>query len=138
MGNHMFKAYTRQQNVIILRSAEAELNAAALGASESKGMMSIMRGFGYQLKPVLIIDAKATEQVLHRSGISQNKHLDVAHMWVHDEVRSKRLAVRRVNSELNVADLGTKALDRETIAWHAQALGYRFLNQLAGAKTPSR
>ena len=59
---------------------------------------------------MLAIDAKATEHSLHRQGIGKLKHTDVAYLWVQDEIRSQRLRVRRVRSEENVADLGTKAL----------------------------
>ena len=137
IGKHLLEAYTRRQKVIARSSAEAELYAAALGASESKRMVSMMRDLGYQLKPVLVIDAKATEHVLHPSGIGRIKLLDVvAHLWVQDEVRSGRLTVRRVKSELNVADSGTKALEREVIAKHARALGCRSSGQVAGANIP--
>ena len=62
------KAYTRKQKVIAKSSAEAELYAAALGASEAKGVQSMMRDLGFAVKPVLNIDAKATEHILHRQG----------------------------------------------------------------------
>ena len=42
LGTHTLKAYTRKQKVIAKSSAEAELNAAALGASEAKGVQSMM------------------------------------------------------------------------------------------------
>ena len=48
LGEHALKAYTRKQ-----------LYAAALGASESKGIVSLLRDLGYEKKPVLAIDAKA-------------------------------------------------------------------------------
>ena len=41
-GNHALKAYTCKQKIIARNSAEAELCAAALGASESKGTVSLL------------------------------------------------------------------------------------------------
>ena len=67
------------------------------------------------VKPVLIIDAEATEHSLHRHGIGKMKHIDVAHLWVQDEVKSNRLRVRRVKNEDNLADIGTKALSKRII-----------------------
>ena len=61
-----------------MQEAEAELDAAALGASESKGIASLLKDLGYEMKPVLAIDAKATEHILHRQGIGKLKHTDVA------------------------------------------------------------
>ena len=84
----------------------------------------MMRDLGSAVKPVLSIDAKATEHILHRQGIGKLKHIDVASLWVQDEIRSQRLRVRRVRSEENVADLGTKPLSNTVIAKHCLTLGY--------------
>ena len=93
-------------------------------ASESKGILSLLKDLGYKMKPVLAIDAKATEHILHRQGIGRLKHIDVAYLWMDDEVRSKSLRVPRVSSEENVADLGTKPLSKAVIPKHCLALGY--------------
>ena len=93
-----FRKRTREKQKIIARSsAEAELYAAALGASEA--IQSIMCDLGSAVKPALIIDAKASEHILHRHGIGKMKHIDEAHLWLQDEVKSNRLRVRRVKSE---------------------------------------
>ena len=84
----------------------------------------MMRALGFAVKPVLNIDAKATEHILHRQGIGKLKHIDVAYLWVQDEVRSQRLRVHKVRSEEHVADLGTKPLGEAVIAKHCFTLGY--------------
>ena len=71
--------------------------------SEEKGVQSMMCDLGFAVKPVLSIDAKATEHILHRQGIGKLKHMDVAYLWVQDEIRSQRIQVRRIRSEENVA-----------------------------------
>ena len=124
LGGHTLKAYTRKQKAIAKSSAEAELYAAALGASAAKGVQSMMCDWGFAVKPVLNIDAKATEHILHRQGIGKLKHIDVAYLWVQDGIRSQRLRVHRVRSEENVADLGTKPLSKAVIAKRCFALGY--------------
>ena len=57
----------------------SELYAAAVGASESRGIVSLLKDLGYEIKPVLAIDAKATEHILHRQGTGRLKHIDVAY-----------------------------------------------------------
>ena len=91
--------------------------------------MSLLRDLGYEKKPVLAIDAKATEHILHRQGVGKLKHIDVAYLWIRDEVRSQRLRVRRVRSEDNVADMGTKPLSKAIIAKHCLRMGYVNMNQ---------
>ena len=61
---------------------------------------------------VSIMDAKATEHILHRHGIGKMKHIDVAHLWLQDEVTSNRLSVRRVKREVNLADIGTTSTEQ--------------------------
>ena len=73
--------------------------------------MSLLRDLEYEKKPVLSIDAKATEHILHRQGIGKLKHIDVAHSWVQDEIRSQRLRVHRIRSEENVAHGCRKCLE---------------------------
>ena len=84
--------------------------------------MSLLKDLGYEMKPVLAIDAKATEHILHRQGSGRLKFLNVAFVWVQDEVRSKRLRGRRVRKKLS--DPGTKPLSKAVIAKQCLALGY--------------
>ena len=65
-GAHALKAYTRKQKIIARSSAEAELYAAALGASELKGIISLMRDLGHEKKPVLTMSPDEN-QVGHQS-----------------------------------------------------------------------
>ena len=69
-----------------------------MGASEAKEVQSMMCDLGFAVKPVLIIDARATEHFLHRHGIGKMKHIDVAHQWLQAEVKSNKLRVRRLKS----------------------------------------
>ena len=52
----------------------------------------------------------------------------MAYLWVQDEIRSQRLQVRRIRSEENVADLGTKPLSIAVIAKHCLTLEYMNIN----------
>ena len=53
----------------------------------------------------------------------------MTYLWIQDEVRSRRLQVRRVKSEDNIADLGTKPLSRAVIAKHCTTMGYMNMSQ---------
>ena len=84
----------------------------------------MMYDFGFAVKPLLIIDAKATEHSLHRHGIGKMNRIDVAHLWLQDEVNANRLRVRRVKSEDNLADVGTKAHSNKITRTHATSMVY--------------
>ena len=66
LGGDALKAYTREQNIIARSSAEAELYAAALGASQSRGIVSLLNDLGYEMKPVLAVN---WEIEAHRCGL---------------------------------------------------------------------
>ena len=51
------------------------------------------------MKPVFAVHAKATEHILQRRGIGKLKRIGVAYLWMQVEIRSKRLRVRRVQSD---------------------------------------
>ena len=87
-------------------------------------IQSMMCDLGFAVKPVLFVDAKGTEHILHRHGIGKMKHIDVVHVWLQDEVKSNRLRVRRVKSENNLVDIGTKATSNKIIRKHAISMGY--------------
>ena len=74
-----------------------------------------MCDLGFVVKPVLIIDVKATEHILHRHGVGKMKHIDVAHVWLHDEVD----LTASCNREDNIADIGTNVLNNRIIRKHA-------------------
>ena len=97
---------------------------SSIGASEWNGIVSLLKDLDYEMKPLLAFDAKATEHILHRQGIGKLMHIDEVHYWIQDENRSKRLEVRRVKSEENVADLGTKPLGKAVLANHFLTQGY--------------
>ena len=84
---------------------------------------------GFAMRPKLIIDATATEHILHRHGIDKMKHNGVAHLWLQDEVKPNRLEVRRVESEDNLADIGAKALSSRIIRKHALSMGYVYVQE---------
>ena len=43
------------------------------------------------MKPVLAGDAKATEHILRRQGTGRVEHIDVAYLWIQDEVKAQKI-----------------------------------------------
>ena len=130
LGKHTLKAYTRKQKVIAKSSRGRAVAQRHWAASEAKVIQSMMCDLGFAVKPVLAIDAKAIEHMLHRQGIWEiEAHGCGVLVWVQDEIRSQRLRVRRVRSEENVADLGLKPLSKTVIAKHCLTLGYMNMDE---------
>ena len=76
LGDHALKAHTRQQKIIARSSTEAELYAAAMAASESKEIVSLSRDPGYEMKPMLAIDAMSTAHRFFSYTPRSRRHLD--------------------------------------------------------------
>ena len=87
---------------------------SSIGSVRREGVQSMMGDLSFAVKPVLITDAKATKHILHRHGIGKKKPIDVAHLWLQDEV----------TSEDNLVDIRTKALSNKIVRKHATSTEY--------------
>ena len=67
---------------------------------------------------------KRQNTFFHRHGIGKLKDIDVAPLWLQDDVKSNRLRVRWVKSKDNLADIGTKVISNKIIRKHAITMGY--------------
>ena len=65
-GNRQARESRSWDDCLARSSAEAELYAAAMGASEAEGIESMMRDLGFAY-------VKATEHILHQHGIGKNE-----------------------------------------------------------------
>ena len=110
-GGHLLKAYSRTQSNIALSSAEAELYATVVAASEGLGMKAMAKDFGMSLDPYINVDASAAIGIMQRKGLGKLRHLDTQSLWVQDAVRQKKVIVEKVKGTENPADLMTKHLD---------------------------
>ena len=124
IGNALVKSWAREQTTVAQSSGESELYAANLAAREGLGMKSIAEGFGYNMKLVVEIDAAAAEGMMQRRGLGKMRHLEVAELWGQQAIAEGKFALRRVRSENNASDLGTKPLDRGCMEKHLVNMGY--------------
>ena len=72
VGRHLLKAYTRKTENHRQKQSRSRAVCSIFGLSEAKGVEVMMSDLGSVVRPALIIDAKATEHILHRHGIGKN------------------------------------------------------------------
>ena len=48
-------------------------------------------------------------------GLEKVKHIDLRYLWLQAVVRGKQVDLKKVQSEMNMADLGTKVLEKDKI-----------------------
>ena len=83
LGGCLLRTVSRTQPNIALSSAEAELYAMVMAASEGLGAKAMAADFGLQLSPFLHVDASAAIGIAQRKGLGRIRHLDTQSLWIH-------------------------------------------------------
>ena len=108
-----------------MSSGEAELHATCLAAQQAMGTENTARELGVHLDAMeLQVDANAAVGIIGRQGLGKLSQLDLSCLWLQSAVRGKQVNLEEAQSESNMADLGTKVLEKDEIDRHMQNLGY--------------
>ena len=60
--------------------------------------------------------------IIGSQGVGNLRHSDLSFFWLQAGVRGTQVTLKKVQSEKNMADLGTKALERDTMDRHMEKL----------------
>ena len=123
IGDHVIKTYSRQQKVVALSSAEAELYAMVAASAESLAIMSYARDLGKTLAGEVYTDSAAALGISQRAGIGKVRHLRTQGLWVQEVRVSGRLQYRKVLGTLNPSDVLTKHVPGDLLEKHVEAMG---------------
>jgi len=116
MGSHLIKSWSSTQSGVALSSGEAEFNGVVRGAGIGLGYQSLLKDLGQELPVRVWTDSSAAIGICSRQGLGKVRHLDTHTLWVQQAVRAGRIDLRKVNGEVNPADLFTKhSLSRERL-----------------------
>ena len=121
----------RGQTSIALSSAEAEFHGGVTASSEGIWFARVLADLGLgNMVPQILVDSSAARGLWQRQGTgSRIRHLDAKSLWVQYALNKKQLTLHAVAGVDNPADIGTKALDRQSFEKHRKAIG---LNSGAG------
>ena len=75
LGKHLIKSWSSTQQIITLSSGEAELYGMLKGATQTKGLISMMADFGEKVVATVCSDASAATGIAHRQGLGKTSHL---------------------------------------------------------------
>ncbi len=114
-NNHGLVSWrSKLQSIVTLSSAEAEYIALADMICEVKYLRELARGLGFaQTEPTLIYeDTRAAIMVAEAecSAGGRLKHVDVKYRFATEAIRNREVRVRYIPTNLNFADIMTKAL----------------------------
>ena len=122
LGSHVIKSYSRQQKVIALSSAEAELYGMVAASAETLAIIAYATDLGISLGGEVYAESSAALGISQRIGIGQVRHLRQG-LWVQETRISGRLAYHKVLGTKNPADVLTKHVPGELLERHLETLG---------------
>ena len=93
------------------------------GAIQTKGLISMMADFGEKVVATVCSDASAAIGIAHRQGLGKTRHIEVQYLWIQHEVKEGKLTVKKVDTNNNLADLLTKAMNGEKIMKYVAKMG---------------
>ena len=109
MGRHLLKSWSTTQPVIALSSGEAELYSLVKTAAQATGLFSILEDCNLATTVIVHTDSTAAIGIVHRKGLGKTQLIETHYLWIKECVGDKSIAVRKVGTKDNPADMFTKA-----------------------------
>ena len=125
VGGCLLFSSSRTQRVIALSSGEAELLAATSTLCDALFVRQLLAFITGDEPPQVhhFLDASAAKAIMERSGVGRVRHLSVRILWSQQLVAEQVIALHKVATSVNVADLNTKGLSRSRLLMLLHILG---------------
>lgn len=106
--------FSRKQNCIALSTAEAEYIAAAATAQDLINLKGIINEFNLTAEATLLCDNQSAILMSKtQENLKRSKHIDIKFHFLKHLVQTKKIEIKYICSEENVADMFTKPLGKE-------------------------
>ena len=115
IGRCCIKSWSSTQDVIALSSGEAEFYAIVRGCSQGLGAQSMLKDLGVEVRVRVNTDASAARGICMRGGLGKVRHIEVNQLWVQEAVAMGRIALDKVGTQDNLADVLTKHLAKDQL-----------------------
>ncbi|KAJ9559988.1 hypothetical protein OSB04_005148 [Centaurea solstitialis] len=128
-GDKLVSWASKKQNCVSLSTAEAEYVAAASCCSQIIWMRTQLRDYGFKFDKIPIYcDSKSAIAIsCNPVQHTKTKHIDIRYHFINDHVEKGTIELYFVNTEFQLADLFTKALDEKRFNFLITKLGMRTL-----------
>ncbi len=125
MGNMLISWFSKKQTSVALSTAEAEYIAAASCCAQVLWMKQQLEDYGLEFANIPIKCDNTSAINLTRNPVyhSRSKHIELRHHFLRDNVQRGSVCVEYVNTELQLADIFTKPLDKEKFFFFRNELG---------------
>jgi hypothetical protein len=110
------KHWSSTQPSTALSSGEAEFGGVVRGSGQGLGYQALLKDLGVDVPLRVWTDSSAAIGICSRQGLGKLRHLDTHTLWVQQAVRTGRVDLRKVDGDVNPADLLTKhSLSRDRL-----------------------
>jgi hypothetical protein len=135
-GKHFLSGLSATQPATTLSSTESEYAGGIRGAVEAVYTRNVLAFYGHEVKIELYVDNSSARSMMNRLGAGKaTKHIARRFFWIQQLVRAKLLRICCVSGVDNVADVGTKYLDQNTLLRLLGMIGMIYLPARAASVT---
>ena len=122
-GGHLLKSWSKTIPVLALSTGEAELMSLVRACTEALGLQALYKDLNVDVEIRVYSDATAAIGIVSRLGLGRVRRLAVSDLWVQEKARSGAIKFAKIEGTKNPSDAFTKAVDKETLAKHVEAIG---------------
>ncbi|KAJ9557314.1 hypothetical protein OSB04_011928 [Centaurea solstitialis] len=129
LGDKLVSWASKKQNCVSLSTAEVEYVVAASCCSQIIWMRTQLRDYGFKFDKIpTYCDSKSAIAIsCNPVQHTKTKHIDIRYHFIKDHVEKGTIELYFVNTEFQLADLFTKALDEKRFNFLITKLGMRTL-----------
>ncbi|KAI3700031.1 hypothetical protein L2E82_44644 [Cichorium intybus] len=125
LGGRLVSWTSKKQSCVSTSTAEAEYVAAASCCSQVMWMQTQLRDYGYKVSQIPIFcDSTSAIAISHNPmQHSMTKHIDIRYHFLKDNIQKGHIELHFINTEDQIADVFTKALDETKFQYFLGRLG---------------
>lgn len=132
LGNNLISWFSKKQNCVSLSTAEAEYIAAGSSCSQLVWMKQMLKEYNVEQDVMTLYCDNMSAINISKNPVqhSRTKHIDIRHHYIRDLVDDKVITLKHVDTEEQIADIFTKALDANQFEKLRGKLGICLLEEL--------
>ncbi|KAL3024667.1 hypothetical protein AAZX31_04G137700 [Glycine max] len=132
LGNNLISWFSKKQNCVSLSTAEAEYIAAGSSCSQLVWMKQMLKEYNVEQDVMTLYCDNLSAINISKNPVqhSRTKHIDIRHHYIRELVDDKVITLEHVDTEEQIADIFTKALDANQFEKLRGKLGICLLEEL--------
>eukprot|EP00438_Fugacium_kawagutii_P022577 Skav230125 [mRNA] locus=scaffold2192:206723:207394:+ [translate_table: standard] len=123
-GRHALRHSSNLQSTVSLSSGEAEYYALVKGVATGMATQELLKGWGITTKLQVHTDSAAALGTCNRLGLGKSRHIQSRYLWIQERLAEGSFELFKIATNLNTADLCTKALSSEAVERHLKTMGF--------------